>query len=1158
MADLATLAIKVENGDVVKATTSLNSLEVAGTKTETATRNLTRRMALLEIQAREMDAEFGKAASEVGKMGAATERGARSMALMEIEARKMDAEITKAATANRYLTREMALAELEARKMNAAMSGVQGIATKLGTSLGVPQAAIAGLTKAFAALSAITAVGLIGRKTIEETEAAQAAMAQLEAAVASTGGAAGRSVAQLDALSVSLQKQTTFSDEAIKGAEAMLLAFDKIKGDQFDRATAAVTDLATRMGGDLSGAAIKVGKALQDPEHGLVQLRKSGVSFSDAQIAVIKNLYDTGHAAEAQNLILDELAKKFGGAAAAARDTLGGALAGLKNAWGDLFEVSRGASQGTVAAINAITRALESSGVSMNTILKDATVDWETMRASIEKVRAILALQINGNFLENARNIIRRIDFDLSAKIADLNKPAKTAPVGGGGSGDDDETSKRTEKFRQLLAVQDLEIAKQNALNAVVGASSATIALLNNEYDARAARAKNAIDHTTAETAALNKRTDALKAAKDAAVLEAQAVANRKEVADVQRGDSEAVRNARQALELAGLSDEAAAQRRVDMQAENDLAAARVRFAQMTKDLDKERADVGAAILQREQDIYNSTARRVEVVRQLGHETAAVTAEMDKQKKAEEDAQREQERRARDIRRATVSNIEGILTDITSGKNPLIALAEGFKRAMIRAISEALAEKFLASRFAAMLGIGVEGAAKKQDQAAMQMVEASKRQLRAAEIMAGIHPSEPGDTVPGDGMPDDAASAKTPAWVTSLKKIGEYAAVAYGGYQAGQATAQLLYSQSHGAAGNYARGALGGAVSGAVTGAAIGSIIPGIGTVAGGAIGAVTGFIGGIVGIGKASKEAAKQTAELRKELSVTMDGLRAEVGKDALAANLAQVEAQREQIRKQIEDAYSGGGRNSDTVRERNKQLAELNKLEDERIRQLKEEAATMQTRQIEDYQSRQLHAQAQVARNQGNTAEADRLDKEAADRDFYLKQQRERQDLVTSFGSEIDAREKEILAAYDAAAAAERNAYATNKASDALNDFATAIRNAPTGFKTDDLNRYIQENAVVTSQTPQWQVPTNPFVPPTTPLTPSIPQLSRTNSTTSSTASPVSVSFGDVTVTVAKTNASADDIAKSVVKKLDEYAASLGGLNSDRIAALKRYPSA
>ena len=55
-------------------------------------------------------------------------------------------------------------------------------------------------------------------------------------------------------------------------------------------------------------------------------LRRSGTVFSRSQTDVIRQLAETGRLAEAQVLILDELDRQYGGAARAARDTLGGAL----------------------------------------------------------------------------------------------------------------------------------------------------------------------------------------------------------------------------------------------------------------------------------------------------------------------------------------------------------------------------------------------------------------------------------------------------------------------------------------------------------------------------------------------------------------------------------------------------------------------------------------------------------------------------------------------------------------------------------------------------------------------------------------------------------------------------------------------------------------
>lgn len=216
------------------------------------------------------------------------------------------------------------------------------------------ESAFGKLKGAAAALGATLSAGLLFKKFIDETSAAQHATAQLEARIKSTGGAAGQSMGALTAYASEMQRLTTFSDEAVMSAQAMLLTFTRIKGDVFPQATKAVADLATAMGGDMKGAAIQVGKALNDPVQGITALTRVGVSFTKEQKAVIESLVDTGRTADAQRLILRELETEFGGAAEAARNTLGGALTGLKNAWGELFEASRESSQGIIDAINGL------------------------------------------------------------------------------------------------------------------------------------------------------------------------------------------------------------------------------------------------------------------------------------------------------------------------------------------------------------------------------------------------------------------------------------------------------------------------------------------------------------------------------------------------------------------------------------------------------------------------------------------------------------------------------------------------------------------------------------------------------------------------------------------------------------------------------------
>jgi hypothetical protein len=92
----------------------------------------------------------------------------------------------------------------------------------------------------------------------------------------------------------------------------------------------------------------------------MTALSRSGIQFSDAQKEVVKQLVATGDVVGAQKIILKELETQFGGSAEAARNTLGGALKGLKNAFGDLFEGDSkgGGVKGTTAALNELTELL--------------------------------------------------------------------------------------------------------------------------------------------------------------------------------------------------------------------------------------------------------------------------------------------------------------------------------------------------------------------------------------------------------------------------------------------------------------------------------------------------------------------------------------------------------------------------------------------------------------------------------------------------------------------------------------------------------------------------------------------------------------------------------------------------------------------------------
>lgn len=217
--------------------------------------------------------------------------------------------------------------------------------------------------KVIGGLAAALAGGVFFQAVIRNTIESEDALAQLNATIKSTAGAAGLSSDQMVAMAQGLQKVTTFGDDAIISMQSQLLTFTKIGGDVVPRATEAILDLATKMGGDLKGAAVQVGKALNDPIKGVAMLGKSGVQFSEDQQQMITALVETGRLAEAQTVILAELETQFGGSAKAARDTFGGAVTALQNAFGDLLEGDGGNLNDAKEGVESLTKALSDPAV---------------------------------------------------------------------------------------------------------------------------------------------------------------------------------------------------------------------------------------------------------------------------------------------------------------------------------------------------------------------------------------------------------------------------------------------------------------------------------------------------------------------------------------------------------------------------------------------------------------------------------------------------------------------------------------------------------------------------------------------------------------------------------------------------------------------------
>ena len=184
------------------------------------------------------------------------------------------------------------------------LSGLANIANTTGVALGGTILAFAGL-----------ALGI--KKSIQVADEYAGSMSRVEAILKATAGASGQSAEGIREFSNELAAGTLASVQGVEAAAAKLLTFRRITGDTFKRTLVLAQDLAATGFGSLSDNVTQLGKALEDPIRNLGALTRNGVSFTQAQQDVIKALFETGKAAEAQGIILDALAKQVGGAGAA-------------------------------------------------------------------------------------------------------------------------------------------------------------------------------------------------------------------------------------------------------------------------------------------------------------------------------------------------------------------------------------------------------------------------------------------------------------------------------------------------------------------------------------------------------------------------------------------------------------------------------------------------------------------------------------------------------------------------------------------------------------------------------------------------------------------------------------------------------------------------
>lgn len=206
-----------------------------------------------------------------------------------------------------------------------------------GTFLERFKASAAGVFAADIAQKGLSMLKASITEVIADAQAYERGLAKVNAVIESTGGIAGVTTDHIRAQSAALEELAAVDENLITQAQGVLLTMTNVRnvmgeGNQiFDRATTAALDLSTVMEGDLQGATVLLGKALQDPIKGMSRLSRVGIDLSSAQETLIKKLMESGDVLGAQKVILGAVEERYGGAAKAAGDTFAGAVARAKD-----------------------------------------------------------------------------------------------------------------------------------------------------------------------------------------------------------------------------------------------------------------------------------------------------------------------------------------------------------------------------------------------------------------------------------------------------------------------------------------------------------------------------------------------------------------------------------------------------------------------------------------------------------------------------------------------------------------------------------------------------------------------------------------------------------------------------------------------------------
>ena len=171
----------------------------------------------------------------------------------------------------------------DASQFTKTMSGVKGTISSVAIPLGAITKVGLAIGAAFTAAAGAVAVAAYKLNSIgEEGRASDAKLKNVVKTMGLFGGQSETVANRLLDVADATARKIGVDDDLIASTQAILMSFEDIgksanvTGGLFDQVTKAALDMSVLFGGDATGYAVQLGKALSDPEKGLTALKKTG------------------------------------------------------------------------------------------------------------------------------------------------------------------------------------------------------------------------------------------------------------------------------------------------------------------------------------------------------------------------------------------------------------------------------------------------------------------------------------------------------------------------------------------------------------------------------------------------------------------------------------------------------------------------------------------------------------------------------------------------------------------------------------------------------------------------------------------------------------------------------------------------------------------